>query len=333
MQGGRPPGRKTYTRIEPGRRRVPSEYEVVSTNLHYSYPHRFELPAGNAIVDWYERHREGSAFSARDWEMFADPRRTTYRDYNTLQDARENVIDGLLGEIDATGYDDDLVDDWVAFLNRSYAPLRFPTHGLQMLASYIAQMAPASRITNCASFQAGDELRRQQRIAYRTAQIADHRDGIDISAHRRLWEEADVFQPLRELIERALVCYDWGESFVATNLVIKPCVDRLINQELAGTMASANGDFMLRNIHFSLDEDARWHRDWSATLTRMAFQDTPTNRDVIAKWIAKWEPLAARAVQALAQVAGEAPNPVDPGAVTARVIESTRNETASLLDS
>ena len=110
--------------------------------------------------------------SARDWEVFADPRRTTYRAYNTLQDAREDVVDGLLGEIDETGYDDDLADDWVAFLDRWYAPLRFPTHGLQMLAAYIAQMAPASRITNCASFQAGDELRRQQRIAYRTVQLA-----------------------------------------------------------------------------------------------------------------------------------------------------------------
>jgi len=333
MHGGRPPGRKAYAGIQQGQRRIPSEYEVVSTNLHYHYPHGFELPVGNAIVDWYERHREGSLLSARDWEAFADPRRTTYRAYTTLQDAREDVLDGLLRQIDETGYDDDLVEAWVSFLDRWYAPLRFPAHGLQMLAAYIAQMAPASRITNCASFQAGDELRRQQRIAYRTAQLAERRAGIDIDAHRRLWEEADAFQPLRELIERALVTYDWGEAFVVTNLVIKPCVDRLVNQELAGTTASANGDFMLRNIHFSLDEDARWHRDWSGALARIAFNDAPTNRDVTAEWIAKWEPLAARAVQALAQVAAEAPIPIDPATVTTRVLESARMEVASLLGS
>jgi toluene monooxygenase system protein E len=157
-----------------------------------------------------------------------------------------------------------------------------------MLAAYVAQMAPASRITNSASFQAGDELRRQQRIAYRTVQLAGHRDGIDINAHRRLWEGADAFQPLRELIERALPTYDWGEAFIVTNLVIKPCIDRLVNLELAGTTASANGDFMLRNIHFSLDEDASWHRDWSAALVQMTFGDTPSNRDVVAAWIANW---------------------------------------------
>jgi hypothetical protein len=332
MPDGRPAGRKTYSRLEQ-RKRIPSEYEVVSTNLHYTYPHRFELPGDNPVVDWYERHREGSSFSAGNWEAFADPRRTTYRAYTTLQDSKENVLDGLLREIDETRYDNDLTDGWVAFLDRWYAPLRFPAHGLQMLAAYIAQMAPASRITNCASFQAGDELRRQQRIAYRTAQLAEHRAGIEIATHRRLWEEADAFQPLRELIERALVVYDWGEAFVVTNLVIKPRIDRLVNHELAGTTASVNGDFMLRNIHFSLDEDARWHQVWSAALTRMGFSDTPANRDIASAWIAKWEPLADRAVQALAQVTADAPTAGDPGSVTARILQGAREETAALFRS
>jgi toluene monooxygenase system protein E len=65
----------------------------------------------------------------------------------------------------------------------------------------------------------------------------------------------------------------------------------------------------------------------------MALDDTPANRDVIAEWIAKWEPLATRVVQALAQVAAEAPIPVDPALVSARVLESARKETASLLGS
>ena len=167
---GRPPGRKTYTRLAAGRR-VPLEYELVSTDLHYNHPMRFELTAANPVVAWYYRYREGSALRARDWERFSDPRRTTYRGYTQLQDSREDVIDGLLREIDDTAYDRDLDEEWVRFLDRWYSPLRFPVHGLQMLAAYVAQMAPASRITNCAAFQSADELRRVQRIAYRTVQL------------------------------------------------------------------------------------------------------------------------------------------------------------------
>ena len=100
-EGSPPPGRKTYSRMTSGRR-VPTEYEIVSSDLHYNYPNRFELGGDNDVIEWYRRHREGSIFSAGDWELFSDPRRTTYRGYNELQDRNEDVIDGLLRQIDGT---------------------------------------------------------------------------------------------------------------------------------------------------------------------------------------------------------------------------------------
>jgi len=328
----RPPGRKTYTRLATGRR-IPTEYELMSTDLHYNYPRRFELPAGNPVVDWYYRNREGSALQARDWDQFADPRRTTYRIYTQLQDGREDVVDGLLREIDDTAYDTQLDQEWVRFLDRWYSPLRFPVHGLQMLAAYVAQMAPSSRITNCASFQMGDEMRRVQRIAYRTVQLAGSPIGDEAVARQRAaWEDAAAFQPLRELIERALVAYDWGESFIVTNAVIKPRIDRLVNQEIAGTLATANGDPILTSIHFSLDEDAHWHREWTAALIRHIVDDNTANAEVVSGWIEKWSPLASEALEAFASVTAEAPVPFDPSAVAARITDEVSRELGTALE-
>lgn len=332
MPNQRPPGRKTYTRLAAGRR-IPREYEVQSSDLHYNHPLRFELPASNPVIAWYYRYREGSPLQATNWEAFADPRRTTYREYNQLQDRREDVVDGLLREIDETNYDRRLNQQWVSFLGRWYAPLRFPAHGLQMLSAYVAQLAPASRITNCASFQAADEVRRLQRIAYRTAQLSPG-GALDEAAHQHqlTWEEAEEFQPFRELLERALVTYDWGEAFVVTNAVIKPYVDRLLNVELAGVLASANGDPILESIHFSLDEDARWHRDWSAALLRYLIADTPGNADLVAGWVEQWRPLAVAAVEALAAIAALAPVPIDPAAVAKRITSAAQVELSSVLE-
>ena len=328
----RPPGRKTYTRLATGRR-IPTEYELMSTDLHYNHPRRFELPASNPVVDWYYRNREGSALQAREWEQFADPRRTTYRIYTQLQDGREDVVDGLLREVDDTGYDTQLDDEWVTFLDRWYSPLRFPVHGLQMLAAYVAQMAPSSRITNCASFQMGDEMRRVQRIAYRTVQLAGPPFDDQAAARQRAaWEEAAAFQPLRELIERALVAYDWGESFIVTNAVIKPRIDRLVNQDIAGTLATANGDPILTSIHFSLDEDAHWHREWTAALIRHIVGDNTANAEVVSGWIEKWSPLASEALEALASVTAEAPVPSDPSAVAARITDEVSRELGAALE-
>ena len=141
----------------------------------------------------------------------------------------------------------------------------------------------------------------------------------------------EAFQPLRELIERALVVYDWGEAFTVTNLVIKPRIDRLVNQEIAGTLATANGDPILASIHFSLDEDARWHRAWTTALLRHLIEDTPANAEVVSGWIGKWSPLAARALEAFAGVLAEAPVPLDAKAVAARITSDVSQDTDSML--
>ena len=218
------------------------------------------------------------------------------------------------------------------FLDRWYAPLRYPVHGLQMLAAYVAQMAPASRVTNCAAFQSADELRRVQRIAYRTVQLGGPPSGIETARrHQAAWEDAEAFQPLRELIERALVAYDWGEAFTVTNLVIKPRIDRIVNQEIAGALATANGDPILASIHFSLDEDARWHRAWTTALLRHLIEDTPANAEVVSGWIGKWSPLACRALEAFAGALAEAPVPLDAEAVAARITNDVSRDTDSML--
>jgi toluene monooxygenase system protein E len=325
----RRPARKTYSRLA-ATRRMPSEYELVSTDLHYNYPDSFEL-TDTPVIDWYRRHREGSKLQSTNWESFADPRRTTYRDYTQLQDRKEDMIDGLLREVDEDAYDNELSQEWIEFVDRWYAPLRFPIHGLQMLAAYVAQMAPASRATNCAAFQAADEMRRVQRIAYRTAQLADHRPAVDVASHRRRWEEAEAYQPLRELIERALIAYDWGEALVVTNVVIKPHFDRLVNVELAGSLAVLNDDPVLRHIHFSLDEDARWHRDWSRRLLKFAIDDRTENLEVVSGWIDGWRPRATRAIGALASVMSTAPTPLDAALVQRRVEASVSDEIDSLI--
>jgi toluene monooxygenase system protein E len=102
-------------------RRIPTEYELGSADLHCNYPMRFELPDGNPVVAWYHCYREGSPLQAHDWAGFSDPRRTTYRDYTGLRDGREDVVDGLLREVDGTGYDASLNREWW-FLDLWHAP-------------------------------------------------------------------------------------------------------------------------------------------------------------------------------------------------------------------
>src|SRR3954468_16302015 len=190
------PALKTYSHLAQGRR-MPSEYELVTSRLLY-YPERgFEVAV--PLGDWYRRHQQGSPLQAPDWEAFEDPRHTTYTRYVTLQAQQEAHVEGILGSIEAQGYDGALSPAALELLARAVAPLRFAFHGLQMAAAYVGQMAPAGRITVASLLQAADEMRRLQRVAYRLGQLRRVEAGfarVDEES-RALWQGDASWQPLR----------------------------------------------------------------------------------------------------------------------------------------
>jgi toluene monooxygenase system protein E len=293
---------KTYWHLLQ-QRRMPSEYEIVTSKL-LCYTgegftgKRFELDV--PLTDWYRRYQQESPLTCSSWEKFRDPRETTYTKYNEVQRDKEIFVDGILEEIESSGYDAKLSPQWLHVLSRIVAPLRYPGHGLQMLASYVGQMAPSGRIVITAALQAADEMRRVQRIAYRVRQL-QYRDGGFAADSKARWQTDTLWQPLRMAIEKLLTCYDWAESFVALNLVLKPLLDEMFMTHV-GELALREGDYLLGQVFYSLNEDCRWHRDWAAALIRMVIEDNSESRDIIQGWIDKWHPAAARAVQAFAPV-------------------------------
>jgi toluene monooxygenase system protein E len=281
---------KTYSHLERDRR-LPNEYELVTSRLLY-YPGRgFEV--STPLQDWYEKHQGASLLGGCDWERFYDPRETTYAKYTALALRGETYLDGILEAIETTGYDRTLQADWRATLDRVLGPLRYPLHGFQMIAAYVGQMAPGGRITVASLFQAADEMRRIQRLAYRMTllQSVDPAFGKE---SKRLWLRDPAWQPLREAVERCLVTYDWGESLVALNLCIKPFIDELFMRYLPRE-AEAHGDHLLGQLFSSLDEDCRWHRAWTVSLLRTAVENNAGNRAAVQGWVTRWGEVARRA--------------------------------------
>ena len=228
-------------------------------------------------------------------------------------------MDGILEEIESTGYDAHLRAAWVHSLSRVVAPLRYPVHGLQMIASYIGQMAPSGRITITAALQSGDEMRRIQRIAYRIRQLQQIYPGFGNDG-KTLWETDSLWQPMREVIERLLVTYDWAESFIGLNLVLKPLIDELFMKHLSDR-ALKDDDYLLGQILFSLNEDCQWHRQWSKALIETAMGDNARNRDMILGWIWQWYPLAIGAVQPFAKFIDSRQSETSPPEGTEQLID------------
>lgn len=295
-------------------KRKPSPYEVVTSKFHYHFrrdPAPFELDPNVPINKWYLRHREGSALQLPDWEQFRDPYKLTYTEYIKTQRTRETYVDGLIDQFEAAGTVAHLSPAWVDTLTNFYVPLRFPLHVLQMVAMYVGQMAPSSFITNCAHFQAADEMRRIQRIAYWTKVLANARGDelAQTETARRSWESAPQWQPLRRLLEELLIAYDWGEAFTALNLAVKPAIDALVNWEFAA-LAQANNDQFLAQLFTEFTHDSKRSQDWTQALVHYMLDRDPKLHSVLEGWLARWQPDAHAAVEALTPTFATAPTPL-----------------------
>jgi toluene monooxygenase system protein E len=180
-----------------------------------------------------------------------------------------------------------------------------------MVAAYIGQMGPSGRLTLVGMFQAADEIRRIQRLAYRMRQLQLSQAGFGADS-QALWQYEPLWQPLREVVEKLLVTYDWGEAFAALNLVVKPLLDGLFMVHF-GRLARQEGDYVLQQLFTSLYEDCQWQQRWSQALVRLVMQDTPTNQQVLQQWVHKWYAMMVPAISAFAPLFAQRCEP--PGAI------------------
>ncbi len=293
---------KTWSHLA-GNRRRPSEYEIVSTNLHYftDNPEKpWELDPDLPMAQWYKKYCFASPLKHDDWNAFRDPDQLVYRTYNLLQDGQESYVQGLFDQFSDRGHDQMLSPQWVETLGRVYTPARYLFHALQMGSAYLHQMAPASTITNCATYQTADHLRWLTHTAYRTKELANEYPDIGFGEkEREIWENDPAWQGFRELMEKALTTWDWAEAFTAINLVAKPAIEEAVLEQL-GNIGRTEGDTLLGLVTQAQKRDAERHRRWSGALVKLALENDG-NREVLQGWVEKWQPLADKAIEAYCQ--------------------------------
>ena len=292
-------------------RRRPTEYEIGTHAANYTMRKGRLAPLeqnpsspGNL---WFLAYRDNSPIQLDDWEVFRDPDQLTYRAYVAKQAAQETKVAGLLDSYASIGHDRSLSPEWVEILRTFYTPIRYPAHALQMLQAYVAHMSPTAYITNAAALAAADQLRRVTVVSIRTRELQlSYPDAGFATGERDVWEDHEGWQPARELLERALIAYDWGEAITAANLVIAPTLDDVLNRAL-GEAARANGDDLTWLLCQNLHEDSARRARWSAAVGSLAVEGRPENVPAFERWIAKWAPRADAAALALGGILALAP--------------------------
>jgi toluene monooxygenase system protein E len=265
--------------------RRPSEYEIVTHDMNHTLRDTpLELGADRLGNRWLRTHRDGIRLKVPDWNVFRDPAQLTYRKYVTAQDIAETYVDGILDESAHIGGSGIAPD----FLQTCLTPSRYLAHGQQMLSAYLQQLAPSTYVGNCAAFQTADQLRRVQRVSYRTRQLdRAHPTRSFGSTERAVWERQPEWQGLRKGIERLLASFDWDEVFVGLNLVVKPLADEITLRQFADVARRLGADLDAL-IADNLFIDAQRSRRWSAALARFAIAADAANLEHLQGLVVRW---------------------------------------------
>jgi toluene monooxygenase system protein E len=293
----RRPKTKTWSRFG-NLGRKPNEYEVVTHDMNHTISFATPLEMGAEVHGnvWLKLHRDSIPLTVPDWNAFRDPDQMTYRKYTTVQDQQETYVDGLLAEFTSKNSDGGLAAPAVDLLAAVFTPSRYLGHAQQMLSAYVQQLAPSSYIANAATFQTADQLRRAQLTAYRTKQLSETFPGRDFGrAERAVWEKSASWQPLRELVERLLLAFDWHDAFIGTQLVLKPIADRLTLHEFA-KIARNQGDELDALIADNLYKDAERSRRWTVACTRFLIGAGGGNRAALLEALARWRRVGEAAI-------------------------------------
>jgi len=295
MAGVKHPGKRSYWHLA-SQAKKPSEYAVRSSRLDYYRPTRFEVDA--PLASWFERHAAERTLQDCEWEAFDDPSAYTYASYVARRRDDELFAQRQLdAEPESTGPAPPALQELWA---RGLSPLRFPYHGLQMACSYVAHLAPASKISICALFQAADQLRRVQRFAYRLAELEARERAPLANTGKDGWVHDATWQGLRRLIETLLVSYDFSEAFFALSCVVAPACDRVLLGALSERLATL-GDHKSARLLSSLFADSRWHGDWSSELGRLVARSHAANRERFVELEQRWQPLLNAALEPIAR--------------------------------
>jgi len=273
-------------------KRKPNQYEVLTHGMNYTLRPNVAAPLESNPTSpmnmWLKTYRDQSPLHIDDWDTFRDPDRLIYTKYVNMQNTAENEVTGIIEKFNKINHDQQINNDLLNLIAKSFTPQRYLVHGYQLLASYLAHTAPSSYITNVAAFSAGDTLRRNSLVALRTKMLQDAHPSIGFGLNEKeIWEKNENWQPIRLLIEHSLIAYDWGESLVSVNLMTRTCLDGILLQQL-GLVCERENDKLTWLIISNIYNDSVRLTKWTKALIKHSIDKNSKNINVIQNWVNNW---------------------------------------------
>jgi phenol hydroxylase P1 protein len=241
-----------------------------------------------------------SALRLTDSYSFTDPRAFYYTPYVTNRAAHHDEFGKTLTYIEARDLLAKMPDAWRRVLGDVVVPLRHYESGAQLVSVAGARFAYGTSLEQCCTFAAFDRIGNAQMIS-RVGIAAGSGTAEVLKSAKVQWLDADHLQPIRRLIEEAMVVEDWAEGLIAVDhadAVLYPLLYSALDE---AALLSGGGAYSLVVQHL-----ASWYADqrkWLDALLKVWASDVEhgeANRTVLRRINDDWAARVSAAVAPLA---------------------------------
>lgn len=159
-----------------------------------------------------------SALRLTDPYTYADPRAFYYTPYVTNRAAHHDAFGKTLAYLEQRDLLAKMPEGWRALVSDVVVPLRHYESGAQLISVAGSRFAYGTSIEQCCSFAAFDRIGNAQMLS-RIGIAAASGTAEVLRSAKQHWIEAAYLQPLRKLVEEAMVTDDWAEGILVVDHV------------------------------------------------------------------------------------------------------------------
>ena len=291
------PIRQTYAHIarrfgdKPASRYQEASYDLeAKTNFHYR-------PQWDPHYELNDERR--TAIRMQDWYAVTDPRQFYYGAYVGNRAKMQEAAETSYSFCDKRNLLTRLPEDVQKQLLRLLVPFRHVELGANMNNSKIAGEATATTVSQMHIYQAMDRLGIGQYLS-RIALMLDGTTGAGLDESKGYWMDDPLWQPLRKLVEDALVVQDWFELSLVQNVLMDGLVFPLVYEKMDAWLGERGAEDVSMLTEFMRD----WHKDtlrWTNAMLKTVVEESDANREQVQGWIDAWEPLIYDALTPIAE--------------------------------
>ncbi len=241
-----------------------------------------------------------SALRLTDPYTYADPRGFYYTPYVTNRAAHHDAFGKTLAYLESRDLLAKMPDGWRALVADVVVPLRHYESGAQLVSVGGSRFAYGTSVEQCCSFAAFDRIGNAQMLS-RIGLAAAGGTAEVLAAAKQHWVGAAYLQPLRKLVEEAMVTDDWAEGLLVVDHVDSLLYPLLWSSLDEAALLGGGGAYSLLAQHMTgwFADQRKW---LDALLAAWAHdeQHGAGNRDTLRRIHAQWADAVREAADAVA---------------------------------